>query len=123
VYSHLVLGPPLIVSRGSSSTSRTAERLPGRHGELLAAPWAPLENRKGQRAHGEDVEGGAVAAPCAQEQREVAVRGEGRKRAEGLMLPFIEQSSGHVKLHQQVADGKVSTLDDHFLRFLFGIGP
>ena len=38
-------------------------------------------------------------------------------------LPFIEPSSGHVRLHQQVAGGRVSTLGDHFWRFLFGIGP
>jgi hypothetical protein len=82
----------------ASSTSRT-RRLLGRHGELLAA-WAPWENRKEERAHGEDVEGGDAAAPCAQEQRGLAVRGEGRKRGEGLVLPFIEQSSRHVRLHQ-----------------------
>jgi hypothetical protein len=29
-------------------------------------------------------------------------------------LPFIEPSSGHVRLHQQVADAKVSTLGGHF---------
>jgi hypothetical protein len=66
------------------------------HEELLAATWAPWENRKKERAHGEDVERGAAAAPCAQEQRGVAVHGEGRKR-EGLVLPFIEQSSRHVR--------------------------
>jgi hypothetical protein len=43
------------------------------HGELLAAAWAPWKNRKEERAHGEDVEGGAAAAPCAQEQRGVDV--------------------------------------------------
>ena len=66
----------------------------------VLAAWAPWENRKEERAHGEDVDGGDATAPYAQEQRGLAVRGEGRKRGEGLLLPFIEQSSGHVRLHQ-----------------------
>jgi hypothetical protein len=38
-------------------------------------------------------------------------------------LPFIELSSGHVRQHQQVAGGKVSTLGGHFWHFPLGIGP
>jgi hypothetical protein len=48
----------------------------------------------------------------------VAWRGGG-----GLVLPFIEQSSEHVRLHKHVAGGRVSTLGGHFCHFLFGIGP
>jgi hypothetical protein len=44
------------------------------HWELLVAAWAPRENRKDEGAHGEDAEGGTAAAPCAHEQRGVAVR-------------------------------------------------
>jgi hypothetical protein len=40
----------------------------------------------------------------------------------GRGLPFIEPNSGHVRLHQQVAGAKVSTLGGHFWRFLLGIG-
>ena len=68
------------------------------------------------------MEGGAVAVPCAQGQRAVVVRGEGRKRGEGLVLPFIEQSSGHVRLHQQMAGDGRATLGAHFRRFPLGIG-
>jgi hypothetical protein len=45
------------------------------------------------------------------------------RKGEGLVLPFIEHNFGYVRLHQQVAGGKVSTLASHFLRFLFEIGP
>jgi hypothetical protein len=69
------------------------------------------------------MEGGAAATPCTQGQRGVVVRGEGRKRGEGLVLPFIEQSSEHVRLHEQMAGGKVSILGGHFWRFPFGIEP
>jgi hypothetical protein len=59
----------------------------------------------------------------------LSVGTERRKRGDGVRekgeggLPFIEQSSGHARLHQQVAGGRVSTLGGHFWRFLFGIGP
>ena len=38
-------------------------------------------------------------------------------------LPFIEPSSGHVRLHQQVAGVTVPALGGSFRPFLFGIGP
>jgi len=64
--------------------------------------------------HGE--EGGA---PCSAEQRRegsgVWEKGEGG-------LPFIEPSSRHVRLHQQVAGAAVTTLDDVFWHFPLGIG-
>ena len=37
-------------------------------------------------------------------------------------LPFIEPSSRHVRLHQQVAGAAVTTLDDVFWHFPLGIG-
>ena len=44
-------------------------------------------------------------------------------RGEELVLPFIEQSSAHVRLHQQVAGGNVWILGGHFLGLPLGIGP
>jgi hypothetical protein len=62
----------------------------------------------------EDGEG----APAAVRERENGV-GE-KKRAGGL--PFIEPSSGHGRLHQQVAGVTVPALGGSFRPFLFGIG-
>jgi hypothetical protein len=45
------------------------------------------------------------------------------RKGEGLVLPFIEPSSGHGRLHQQVAGVIVPVLGGSFRRFLFGIGP
>jgi hypothetical protein len=44
--------------------------------------------------------------------------GEGR----GKGLPFIQQSSGHVRLHQEVAGDGRATLGAHFRHFPLGIG-
>ena len=85
--------------------------------QLIGALWVPWEpipaaggGRKGR--HGE-------GAPCSAEQRRegsgVWEKGEGG-------LPFIEPSSGHVRLHQQVAGVTVTTLGDVFWHFLLGIG-
>ena len=85
--------------------------------QLIGALWAPWEpipaaggGRKGR--HGE-------GAPCSAEQRRegsgVWEKGEGG-------LPFIEPSSGHVRLHQQVAGDGRATLGAHFRRFPLGIG-
>jgi hypothetical protein len=48
-------------------------------------------------------------------------RGRGRE-GRGQGLPFIGPSSGHVRLHQQVAGAAVTTLDDVFWHFPLGIG-
>jgi hypothetical protein len=64
--------------------------------------------------HGE--EGGA---PCSAEQRR---EGSGVWEKGDGGLPFIEPSSGHVRLHQQVAGDGRATLGAHFRRFPLGIG-
>jgi hypothetical protein len=86
--------------------------------QLIGALWArhgsrsllPEVEEKGR--HGE-------GAPCSAEQRReesgVWEKGEGG-------LPFIEPSSRHVRLHQQVAGAIVTTLDDVFWHFPLGIG-
>jgi hypothetical protein len=60
--------------------------------------------------------------PCSSaepERRRKVVWGE-EKREGGL--PFIEQSSGHVRLHQQVAGVTVTTLNVMFWYFLLVFG-
>ncbi|AQK83724.1 hypothetical protein ZEAMMB73_Zm00001d037349 [Zea mays] len=49
-------------------------------------------------------------------------RGDGVKEKGEGGLPFIEPSSRHVRLHQQVAGAAVTTLDDMFWHFPLGIG-
>jgi hypothetical protein len=90
---------------------------PPRKGAEKGPGW---EVREGRRPWmGEGAMGKKEELPAQPKQRRegsgVWEKGEGG-------LPFIEPSSGHVRLHQQMAGDGRATLGAYFCRFPLGIG-
>jgi hypothetical protein len=117
VYSNLALSLPVIDSGGSSSTfsHHVNNREPQKKRWGCLRGWFIYGGGQAakRRCHGR--RGCSCAEP--EGRGKVAWRGGG-----GLVLPFIEQGSGHVRLHQQVAGDGRATLGAHFRHFSLGIG-
>jgi hypothetical protein len=116
----LTRGPTCHWHNLASSTSRT--ELGGCLGamgasreELATAMGTAMPSREEGRlcVHGR---------PCSSAELERRRKMAWGEEKGGSELPFIEPSSGHVRLHQQVAGVTVTTLGDVFWHFLLGIG-